>query len=202
MIPVKPQPAPARFFEKVQQPGEAFLVKVPQPKSWKDHEYWRAIQKELYEAYSGICAYSCHRIKRTTGSSTVEHFKPKSKHPHLAYTWTNYRLVCGKLNGRKGNYEDVLDPFTLQGDWFIIKFPSLQAAPNPQLSVEDAAQVMQTIKRLKLNGEDFIEERQEYLQDYCVCGYPFSYLEREAPFLAQELKRQNLVKAICDVMRF
>lgn len=202
MIPVKPQPAPPGFFEKVQQRGEAFLAKMPNPKDWKGHEYWQEIQKELRAAYSGICAYSCHWMPSGTGSNTVEHFKPKSKYPHLAYRWENYRLVCGKLNGRKGDHEDILDPFTLQGGWFIIDFPSLMVSPGIHLSPDEAKLVNKTIARLKLNNEDFLQERDEYLQDHYVRGYPFSYLERKAPFLASELKRQNLVETIRDIMKF
>lgn len=204
MIPVEPQPPPPKFFEKVQQPGEAFLARVPNPKEkdWKGHEYWQDIQPELRTAYSAICAYSCHWIPAITGFSTVEHFKPKSKYPHLVYDWSNYRLVCGKLNGRKGDYEDVLDPFTLQHGWFVIDFPSLMVFPGPQLSPEQAEQVMKTINRLKLNDEDFLQERAEYLQDHYVHGYPFSYLERKAPFLASELKRQDLMERIKEIMNF
>jgi hypothetical protein len=122
--------------------------------------------------------------------------------PHLAYDWSNYRLVCGKLNGRKGDHEDVLDPFTLPDGWFVIDFPSLMVFPGSQLSPEQAEQVIKTINRLKLNDEDFLQERAEYLQDHYVRNYPFSYLERKAPFLAKELKRQDLVERIKEIMNF
>src|SRR5260370_30479737 len=85
VIPVKPQPAPASFYEKVQQRGEAFLTKIPNPKDWAGHEYWKDIQKELRYAHSGICAYSCHLIRPCTGSNTREHFKPTSVNPYFAY---------------------------------------------------------------------------------------------------------------------
>jgi len=202
VIPVKPQPAPASFYEKVQQRGEAFLTKIPNPKDWAGHEYWKDIQKELRDAHSGICAYSCHWIGPCTGSNTVEHFKPKSVYPYFAYNWENYRLVCGKLNGRKGDYEDVLDPFTLQDGWLVIDFPSLIISPGLHLLPIEAKLVHKTIKRLRLNGEDLLEERLEYLRDHCVQDCPFLYLERKAPFLAHELRRQNLVETIREIMKF
>lgn len=75
-------------------------------------------------------------------------------------------------------------------------------SPGIHLSPEEAKLVNKTIARLKLNNEDFLQERDEYLQDHYVRGYPFSYLERKAPFLASELKRQNLIETICDIMKF
>ena len=35
---------------------------------------------------------------------------------------SNYRLVCGTLNSRKGTFE-VLDPFMIEDGWFEIDFP-------------------------------------------------------------------------------
>jgi hypothetical protein len=205
VIPVKLQPEPAHFFKKVQQPGHEFLRKTSNPttKDWNNHSYWTRILNDLYIAYSSICAYSCHWIPCDTGAKTVEHFKPKNKYPQDAYRWGNYRLVCSTLNGRKGDREDVLDPFTLLEGWFVIDFPSLLIHPSSDIAAEEAELVTKTIRRLGLNDEGTcLQARINWIRDYITAPFPFSHLERRAPFLALELKRQNLVEAIREIMRF
>jgi hypothetical protein len=192
LIPIKMQPEPAHFFAKVQKKGERFLQEHPGAKGKQLQPYWRTIIPGLHRAYSGICAYTCHWIAPDTGSATVDHFKPKENYPEHAYRWDNYRLVCGTMNGRKGKYEDVLDPFTLPEGWFQLLFPSLLAIPNKNLQNDQKKCVESTIKRLKLNDDTCISGRQGWLVPYLQGEYPISHLEKRAPFLAYELKRQSL----------
>jgi hypothetical protein len=192
---VQKQPEPLHFFEKVQKKGEKFLLQYPDAKGKDLKPYWRAVIPDLHHAYSGICAYTCHWIPFDTGSPTVNHFKPKEAYPKYAYQWDNYRLVCGMLNGRKSNYEDVLDPFTLQDGWFEMHFNSLQLMLGQQLMATEAEKVRTTIKRLKLNDSMCIQGRKSWLVPYLKEKYPISHLEEKAPFLAKELKRQELDNA-------
>ena len=46
-------------------------------------------------------------------TGTIDHFRPKSKYPKLAFVWSNYRLAGQAINMRKGDSEDVVDPFTV-----------------------------------------------------------------------------------------
>jgi hypothetical protein len=204
VIPVALQPEPAHFYKKVQQPGQRFLEKTPDhTKNWKNHEYWKRILDDLHTAYNGICAYSCHWISYDTGSKTVEHFKPKELYPYEAYRWENYRLVCGTLNGRKGNNEDVLDPFAIENGWFVLDFPSLFVRPGDGISPSLAEQVHSTIKRLSLNDEGTcLQARINWIRDYIQVPFPITHLEKRAPFIAYELKRQNLVETIHKLMLF
>src|SRR5260370_10805329 len=98
LMPVKMQPEPPHFFEKVQKKGDKFRLENPHAKGNNLKPYWRKIIPDLHSAYSGICAYTCHWIPYDTGSVTVEHFKPKEVYPQYAYCWDNYRLVCGRFN--------------------------------------------------------------------------------------------------------
>src|SRR6266849_7343263 len=150
-MPIKKQKEPPHFFETVQKPGEEFLAHHPEARGSKLRAYWREIIPDLHKAYHSICAYTCHWISDDTGWSTVDHFKPKELYPHDAYRWDNYRLVCGRLNGRKGTSENVLDPFTLQEGWFALLFPSLLLTTGKHITEEEAKRVKQTIKILKLN---------------------------------------------------
>jgi len=60
------------------------------------------------------------------------------------------------------------------------------------LLAEAMKQVEQTIKILKLNDSTCIRGRRSWLQPYLDEIYGIAYLEEKAPFLASELKRQNL----------
>ncbi len=205
MIPLDMQREPEDFEESVRIPGLRFLSKTPVPngRQWKSHAYWQRIIKDLYSAYSGICAYSCHWIPADTGFTTVEHFKSKSRYPSLAYEWRNYRLVCGVLNGKKGDYEDVLDPFTISDGWFVIHFPSLLVRPGANLPTSVLDLVDSTISRLGLNDAGTcLQARRSWLRAYIQKALPLSYLEENAPFLAKELRRQGLETSIGSMMRY
>ncbi|MFN9558401.1 MAG: hypothetical protein ACK55G_06640 [Dolichospermum sp.] len=197
MIPVKPQPEPDDFDEKVRQPGLVFLSKVPNPKTedWKKHDYWVKSLPDLYTSYNKICAYSAQWIPRPEGSPSVDHFLPKSAKPELAYEWHNFRLACLTLNNKKGTELDVIDPFELPVNSFILDFPSLIIKPNPELLYPLKGRVISTINRLQLNDYDkCIDGRLEWLKTYYEDNSSFDSLKRKAPFIAYELERQGLVE--------
>ena len=207
MIHVTAQAEPARFENDVRKPGLEYLKtkkrKAPTGKEWRSHAYWTKIIPDLYAAYGGICQFSCHWIPRDTGSINVEHFNPKSKFPKLAYEWTNYRLMCGTLNGRKKDYQDVLDPFTINDDMFIIDFPSLLVKPGGGLKAADKTKVNKTIARLRLNDAGTcLHAREHWIRSYCENNITFAYLKGKAPFLARELERQSLVDRIKTIMPY
>ncbi len=203
MIHIDRQVEPLDFDNRVRRPGRRFLQSNPRPtsKQWRNHSYWREIGSELHDVYGGICAYSCHWIPYDTGADTVEHFQPKDTYPDHAYEWDNYRLVCATLNGRKGTYEDVVDPFVIQDGWFVIDFPSMLVKAGPNTSPEDALRIKATIDRLGLNDEGTcLKSRVKWLSDYCgPNGVPFEYLQRHAPFIASELIRQGLRQSIQQI---
>jgi hypothetical protein len=201
MIPVQLKPEPSDFNTKVRLKGLAFLEKEPNPKKWKNRDYWTKSIIDLRHSYSSICAYSSTWIPEVQGTPTVDHFEPKSIAPGKAYEWSNFRLSCHLLNTRKGDYQDVLDPFDIQHEWFILHFPSLQIKANPSLNPSVKTQVINTINRLKLNDEDScIQSRENWLKPFCQREYGFDYLRSKAPFIAYELERQNLIDKIGSIM--
>jgi len=202
MIHIDQREEPANFNEGVRRRGQHFLRDNPQPTSrqWRSHRYWHQVASELHNAYGGICAYSCHWIPYDTGADTVEHFRPKDIYPAEAYEWSNYRLVCGTLNGRKGAHEDVLDPFLIQDGWFVINFPSMLVRPHSNLEPANRQSVQATIDRLGLNDEGTcLKSRVRWLMDYCSDDISFDYLRRNAPFIVAELERQYLAATIREV---
>ena len=205
MIHIDMKPEPASFEELVRKPGNAFLALHPKPtqKQWNTHSFWRNVLTEFRRLYGGICAYSCHWIAPDTGAKTVEHFIPKHEDPTKAYEWDNYRLVCSLLNSRKQTNTDTLDPFEVQDGWFVIDFPSLLVKPAAGIDPAIGVKVRQTITRLKLNDEaTCLENRAKYVMDYCLGAISFGHIKEEAPFLAKELQRQNLVNQIQDIMGY
>src|ERR1017187_3795450 len=202
MKPIKAQQEPPTFQDLVRKPGIAFLRRHPAPnqKQWKTHAYWTRCAADLYQAYGGICAYSCHFIPSDTGWRTVDHFKPKDLYRKDAYEWLNYRLVCGVLNGRKGR-NDVLDPFKLVPNLFWIRFPALLVRPCDHVKGPLRKKVEDTITVLGLNDEgSCLQRRQGFVRDYCLHLWDFVLLERDAPFLASEMRRQGLIDSLPTVM--
>lgn len=204
MIFVEQKQEPQGFNLHVRKPGQRFLRNTPRPTSreFSKHAYWRFITQDLHDAYDSICAYTCHWIARDTGWASVEHFVPKSAQPALAYEWNNFRLVCGRMNGRKGSHEDVLDPFKIPDLTFMIQFPSLQVRPADGVSGELREAAMRTIDRLRLNDEICISSRLAYVESYCRGETDLNYLRDRAPFIHREIVRQSLETQICEMMQF
>jgi uncharacterized protein (TIGR02646 family) len=66
------------------------------PAIWRRH-------KELIAAMSHRKCVYCEGPINAPRASHVEHFKPKSIFPSLAYEWRNYFLGCAGCNGAKGD---------------------------------------------------------------------------------------------------
>lgn len=100
MIPVVLQPEPADFDEKVRQPGLRWLTANginpdnPPPRATALPNYWNRSNRQLWEAYSGMCAYLAIFFEWVTGASSTDHFIAKSRHAGNAYEWNNFRLSC------------------------------------------------------------------------------------------------------------
>jgi hypothetical protein len=123
---------------------------------------------------------------------TVDHFLPKTSHPHLAYEWNNFRLASGRVNNSKGNLTTIIDPFHVQDDWFYMDVPACLLRPNPALERALRTQINGTINTLRLNDEHYAQERCSILIDYAASDLSLNFLERRYPYLAKEVKRQNL----------
>jgi uncharacterized protein (TIGR02646 family) len=143
VIPVKQKPKPVDFDMKVGRKGSAWLMgqgfdlNKPLPTKTKPPAFWTECLPDLRAAYDNICAYVCIHIEEITGNATVKHFKPKSLYPKQIYDWKNYLLVCGIVNSRKRNFEDVLNPFSLAPETFYLNLTTGEIFVNPQLSAFD-----------------------------------------------------------------
>jgi hypothetical protein len=190
VIHVDLQPEPPDFSSRVREPGQAVLSSP----EGELKPLWRHCATQLWAAYQGVCAYSSLHIPRGTGAISVDHLLPKSKRRELAYEWSNYRLACTRMNARKNDHEDMLDPFDVQDGWFALELSTLQVIPGEGLSEPLRAQVQKTIDRLALNDEEFIHARESYYSAWREGDTTFRFLRKHCPFLAKELLRQGHVR--------
>ncbi|WP_228557367.1 hypothetical protein [Myxococcus sp. AB025B] len=165
----------------------------------RDYPYWTRALEALHESYGGICAYACFYIEPLCGP-TVDHFVAIiSTKLQDAYEWGNYRLACSLMNARKREFPDVLDPFLVEDGWFVLNLGTFKVEPAPGLPTETATRVQATIDRLGLTSREYRNMCRRYFDDYWNPPdprrpIPLWFLEREAPFLARELRRQNRIR--------
>jgi uncharacterized protein (TIGR02646 family) len=199
MIHVAAQPEPASFDTEVRQKGLAWLRKrrialdQPLPSKTTVEPYWRHCLDEMHSSYNGCCAYLAVFFERVTGGGSVDHFVAKSQRADLAYEWSNYRLACSRMNSRKRDYDDVLDPFEVEPGWFHLELVSGHIFPNPGLSPEQQASIQATIVRLGLDDKGNQEMRARHYQDYWEGCYTADFLKRRSPFVWSEAERQKLL---------
>ena len=124
--------------------------------------------------------------------SSVDHFVPKTVNPALAYEWSNYRLSSLKLNSYKGDHTDVLDPFYILRDWFVLNFTNFLVEPNAELDARIEVDVRRTIDVLRLNRDNaLVNLRLRVVRDYAHGGMTFDHMATYYPFIAYELDRQG-----------
>ncbi|MFM5666742.1 hypothetical protein ACET62_21620, partial [Aeromonas veronii] len=98
MIPVQLQPEPADFDARVRQHGLDWLatngiaLNAPPPDASKLPNYWTRSNKQLWDTYSGVCAYLAIYFEWVIGAASTDHFVAKSQNAGDAYEWDNYRL--------------------------------------------------------------------------------------------------------------
>lgn len=199
MIHVAAQPEPASFDAEVRQKGLAWLRKKkialdqPLPPKTRLEPYWRHCLDDMHASYNGCCAYLAILIERVTGGGTVDHFIAKSKRAALAYEWGNYRLACSRMNSRKREYDDVLDPFEVETGWFRLELVSGRLYPNPTLQPDQLTAVQATIERLGLDDAGNREMRARHYLEYREGYYTSDFLEKRSPFVWTEANRQELL---------
>lgn len=199
MIPVALQPEPADFDVEVRQKGLAWLTAkglapyAAPPDSSKLPSYWTQSNKQLWEAYSGICAYLAIFFEWSTGASSTDHFIAKSKNAGDAYEWGNYRLSCLGPNRNKNKFDDVLDPIGLAPNTFVINFASGKILPNPSLPLAQKHAARKTIRRLRLDSPENKVMRARHYSDFLNGDCSLNFLFRHSPFVYAEIVRQGLL---------
>lgn len=183
-VPVPPRAAGRPFKKAAERRSDIPAERLP--------AFWTEALDDLMEAYHRICAYSCFRIHPVTGSRSVDHMVAKSRSWDRVYEWTNYRLACSRLNSRKNDLQEVLDPFEIHDGWFQLELVGFQVKPASGLTEEIRTPVQATISRLGLN--DFRRDRERDAENYWAGRVCLDILEEESPFVARELRRQGRLR--------
>ena len=197
MIPVTPQPEPADFDQLVRKPGHAYLITHPHAATKELPPYWQKTTKELWQAYSGICAYLAVYFDFTSGAASTDHFIPKSSpDKRLAYEWSNYRLSCLGENRAKGT-KHPLDPFELRPNSFVLNQIDGSILPNADQDKTYQKQCQETIDALNLNAPNVKDMRMAYLDEYLQGHVDLDYMKRKSPFIYSEIDRQHITPMSC-----
>jgi len=215
MIPVTLAPEPASFDAAVRKRGLAAIAElVGEPGSGTRRgpkrkpvaarreqipsrafpPFWTAMEDEMHRAYRGLCSYSALYIEPATGGRSIDHFVPKSVDWQLVYEWSNYRFACSRVNSKKLDQTGLLDPFLIVDEWFELEFVAFQVRAGAGTTRKIRTQVEATIEGLGLNRRPFCMQREAYAEDYRAGVIGFAYLDRMAPFVAREIRRQGLVR--------
>ena len=87
------------------------------------------------------------------------------------------------MNRNKNRFEDILDPFEIQPDTFILNLASGLIAANPALAPMDRAMAQATIRRLRLDAPETNRMRADHFAYYCRGDVTAAYLQRNSPFV-------------------
>ncbi len=213
MIPVTLAPEPASFDAKVRQRGLSAIdemvgrpPRVPHSgarrKKIASNEaaipsgefppYWRDALPDLLKLYERRCAFLAMHIEHATGNPSVDHLLPKSRNWQHVYEWDNYRLCAAGINAKKRDLVGIVDPFLCKTGWFALEFVAFQVTVGPAAPTNEHKKIAETLKLL--NTLDCLKARAEYVVAYEKGDISLRYLERRAPFIATELRRQSRLR--------
>lgn len=202
MLPVKQARVP-KAFAVIRAKGKRWLdenrlgdaahpgKKSPVPRGTEFPTYWKGILPILRGAYGGICAYTGFFIDEASEDGSVDHYLPKTKYPRLAYAWSNYRFAHRKVNRYKGDDCNIIDPFKVGLNEFIVNFDDGSVEPNPGLVKARYAKVKHTIDALHLCDERFNRLRRRMYDNYKRGLFTADCLQAYCPFVYWEMKRQG-----------
>jgi hypothetical protein len=97
------------------------------------------------------------------------------------------------MNRNKNKFDDVLDPFQLRPDTFVLNLASGEISPAPGIPADVNTMAIETINRLKLNDPETQRMRAEHYSDYISGEISEAYLQRKSPFVWYEAQRQGLL---------
>lgn len=125
---------------------------------WKSYLGQRVNQLLLsaFGDHGKHCAFCDGYPLGTFARQTVEHFRPVSRYPRLAYVWHNLFVCCDRCQGSK---HDQFDKKLLKPDaddyaferYFLVNYKTGELAINPTASEKDQQRAQLTIELYGLN---------------------------------------------------
>lgn len=148
------------------KPGERFR--------WRVHE-GQAVNRIILPALRGMtgghCAYCDGFPIETVSRETIDHFRPKSLFPELAYLWENLFLACDRCQAAKADYFSSAmlkpdeDEYAFQR-FFQVDFKTGRLEPNSAAPEADQERASITIRALRLNEHGRPMARIRALKDF------------------------------------
>ncbi len=155
--------------------------------------YWREALDDMLAAYHRRCAFLALYIEHATGNPSVDHHMlPTSLAWDKVYEWSNYRLCAALVNANKRVLTEIVDPFSCKPGWFALEFVGYQVIRGPAAPTAQAKRIDATLTLL--NRVECCRAREEYTTSYEQGHIDLPYLERRAPFVAAELRRQGRLR--------
>ncbi len=167
-----------RWIDRGPQPSEVDGYARQFTQGWVDyfrHEqggrpndsYWREFRAALGNRSGSTCWYCerrCEGAPEAGGrAATVDHFRPRSRFPELAYEWTNWIFSCYRCNSEnkvdKWPALGYVDPSAADmrerpDRYFDYDALTGEIVPHPSLAGDDKRRAEGTINDLGLNQLD------------------------------------------------
>lgn len=130
---------------------------------------YTVVLKQLLDDTHNHCAFCDLRPLRQIGA-TIEHFKPKSLYPLLAYFWGNLFPCCSNCQKKFDFFNNRLLKPDVRGfefnDYFIYNYATGELEPNPSVNSHNQQCAKITSELYRLNDFERPEERKQVLESY------------------------------------
>ncbi|MBF0311151.1 MAG: TIGR02646 family protein [Magnetococcales bacterium] len=136
---------------------------------WYNAKCKTSVSQALSQAHARHCAF-CDLRLALSSTETIEHFKPKSTFPELAFVWDNLYPACTlcqrykleKFDDRLLRPDDTAYSFDT---YFMIDYSCGKLKPNSRLSPVEKERAEKTIELYGLNEAGRPQARFDMLED-------------------------------------
>ncbi len=159
---------------------------------------WKDIQDMLASLYKNKCAYCEEKITRINAqnlsnqeeiSHTVEHYRPKSKYPWLAFSWDNLLWCCVQCNKNKDNNFEIINKPIICSASFKSRIHSSTKLYNrlekPKMVHPELEDVIDKLLFDRNGNIDSKDDRVKYT--ITTCGLDRNYLNGKRKKILDEL---------------
>ena len=162
---------------------------------------WREFRRNLGDRSDGMCWYCERRCDPAAEvgdrAATLDHFRPRSRFPNLAYNWSNWIFSCRRCNSEykqdRWPNDGYVDPAAEnEGErpehYFDYDMKTHEVVPRNDLTGNERQRAWDTIDDLGLNELDVRFYRQGWTQRLMEDLMEFPIEERAvfAEFLASQ----------------
>ncbi|HQU85438.1 MAG TPA: TIGR02646 family protein [Pyrinomonadaceae bacterium] len=184
MMKIKRLPAPDFLNEKAENWGIRYEQRRNQNSnalfSWTTHNGTRINQillPILMEMTQSHCSFCDGYPVETVSSNSIEHFRPKTVFPRLAYTWENLFYCCSKCQESKLEKfaETLLKPDEIAYSFeYFFQYDTLTGdiIPNPDRDENELLSANKTIELYGLNFHGRPQARKRTIRQYLDSNNP------------------------------